>query len=246
MINDQIARYMVYSLDPEPGDDVVEIGAGLGALTRHLSKALYEPDSHIYAIDIDARFTSKLEAMFGSSLNVRVVEADILEWLPDKEFVGDFKVLGSLPYYITSPILHMLVKLHRRPTKSVLLIQKEVGEKIAAQSPDASYLSVFLQTFFEVTYLKTVSREIFKPTPKVDGAIVSLDRVDVEEPFDNQENIELYEKFLHRGFSFPRKMLNKVFSKKELEVIDLNPTLRPQAVPVDSWKEVFIKLTDKK
>ena len=242
LLNKNISNSMVFSLDLDPKDVVVEIGAGLGAVTQKLTEQLFEFGSKIYALEIDERFIPKLEQMFLNSLNVKVVHADVLEWLPKQEFEKDFKVLGSLPYYITSPILHTLVKLKKRPEKAVVLIQKEVAEKVSARAPDSSYLSVFMQTFFEVEYLKTVPRESFKPVPKVDGGVLLLDRKDVTDVFSDLDVVKRYEGFLHKGFSSPRKMLNKPFNKKELEVAGVDGKKRPQELGVSEWVGMFEKL----
>jgi 16S rRNA (adenine1518-N6/adenine1519-N6)-dimethyltransferase len=230
---------MVYSLDLDSKDIVVEIGAGLGAVTQKLTEQLFEYGSQIYAVEIDERFVPKLEQMFLNSVNVEVVHGDILEWLPNKEFERDFKVLGSLPYYITSPILHTLVKLNTRPVQAVLLIQKEVAEKVSSKAPEASYLSTFMQTFFEIDCLKKVPRGSFKPVPKVDGGIISLKKKDVSGVFKDLETIKRYEGFLHKGFSSPRKMLNKPFKKEELELAGVNGKKRPQELAVDEWVKMF-------
>jgi len=242
MISDEMANYLVYALNVESTDTVIEIGAGLGAVTQKLSEALFEYGSKIFAVEIDSRFIPKLTEMFRETVNVNLIEADILRWLPEQYFDQDFKVLGSLPYYVTSPILHMLVKLPKQPLRAVLLVQKEVGEKITEQAPNSSYLSTFVQTFFEVEYLKTVPKEVFKPEPKVDGAIITLERLSADPIFSELATVRKYEGFLHKGFSHPRKMLNKAFKKDELAATGINGSLRPQDLGVSVWKDMFAKL----
>jgi 16S rRNA (adenine1518-N6/adenine1519-N6)-dimethyltransferase len=239
MLSSQIASHLVYALNLSEDDFVVEIGAGLGAVTQKLSEALYSHESRIYAVEIDPRFIPKLREMFKPTLNVTPVEADILNWLPEQLFTKEFKVLGSLPYYITSPILHMLAKLKQRPVRSVLLIQKEVAEKLVETAPKASYISTFMHTFFDVSYLKTVPRDVFRPVPKVDGAIISLDKKELEDYFSDPDIVRRYEGFLHKGFSSPRKMLNKPFTDAELDKVNVNGSLRPQDLPVSVWKSMF-------
>jgi len=239
MLNSDISNVMVNSLDLAPTDTVVEIGSGLGGLTQKLSEALFEYGSKIYAVEIDPRFIPKLKEMFKEALNISTIEADILKWLPQHRFDRDFKVLGSLPYYITSPILHCLVRLERRPSKSVILIQKEVAKKISASVGKASYLSTFLQTFYAIEYLQMVPSYVFKPEPKVDGAIVSLTRKEVPEFLEDVEIVEKYKGFLHKGFQSPRKMLNKPFKKAELERVGVDSTKRPQTLDVSTWVRMF-------
>ena len=239
LLNSEISSYMVGLLDLTNHDTVVEVGPGLGALTQKLSENLFEYGSKIYAVEIDSRFIPKLKEMFKETINVFVVEADILKWLPAQKFYIDFKVLGSLPYYITSPILHCLVKLERRPIQAVLLIQKEVAEKISAPEGEASYLSTFLQTFYNIEYLRTVPSNVFKPIPKVEGAIISFVRKEVPKIYEDLKVVEKYEKFLHKGFRSPRKMLNKPFKKTDLERVGVDGTKRPQTLNVQTWMRMF-------
>lgn len=243
MLSDELASLMVYSLDLDSADLVVEIGAGLGAVTQKLSEQLFELPSRIYAVEVDERFIPKLEEMFRTSLNVTVITADILTWLPQQSFEREFKVLGSLPFNITSPILHMLVKLSQKPEKSVLLVQKEVAENLVSLAPNSSYLSSFVQTFYDASYVRTVPKDVFTPIPKVEGAIVLLDRKAKTRDFlQDPRVVNEYEKFLHRGFSHPQKMLNKVFSKQELAVTGINGNLRPHDLDVSVWLDMFEKL----
>ncbi len=242
LIDKQVVQFMINALELQNSDTVVEIGAGPGTLTKPLYAALKGKEGKVFAVEMDGRFVGELREVFSETDKVTVVEADILEWLPQQDLKKEFKVLGSLPYYITSPILHMLVKLSKRPKKAILMVQKEVGEKIAAKAAQASYLSIFLQTFYDVVCLKTVSSKSFQPVPKVDGVVVRLERKKVEEIFKDPKIIDKYEGFLHKGFQTPRKMLNKPFTKEELVFVGVDGTKRPQALDVSTWKKMFLTL----
>lgn len=235
LIDITIAERMVQALDINPSDTVIEIGSGLGILTEVLAQEMEKKDFKVYAVDIDKRFTERLENMFVEKEKLLVVESDILQWLPKFNEQGTIKVLGSLPFYITSPIVHSIVKMQNLPEKVVLLVQKEVGEKIAGSAPDTSYMSAFVQTFFDVTYTETISRGKFKPAPNVDGAVLTLTKK-MQLPI---ELIVRYEGFLHKGFSSPRKMLNKPFTKEELQLGNINPNLRPQNLTAAEWFAFF-------
>jgi 16S rRNA (adenine1518-N6/adenine1519-N6)-dimethyltransferase len=236
LINDFTVYRMVDALNVASGDVVVEIGPGLGALTEILAQRLSNHGSKIYAVEIDPRFVFKLKEMFLEYLNVHVIQADILEWLPGFEHAGDYKLIGSLPFYITSPIIHGIIHMNNRPERCVMLVQKEVAERIAADVPDASYFSTFVQTFYDVEYVGEVSREDFDPAPRVDGGILVFDRKNVDMSYDQ---VRRYEGFLHKGFSNPRKMLNKVFSKDELVRVNVSGNLRPQNINPEKWVEMF-------
>lgn len=235
LMDKTIAERMVDALSIRPQDIVIEIGSGLGIVTEVIAERMSDTNFKVYAVEIDNRFTSRLESMFVERENLMVVEADILQWLPKFSEDGTVKVIGSLPFYITSPIIHSIVKMHNLPEKVVLLVQKEVGDKIAGTAPDTSYMSAFVQTFFNVTYSETILRSKFDPAPNVDGAVLTLSK-------KRQlaiETILRYEGFLHRGFSSPRKMLNKPFKKEELELGNIQPTLRPQNLSAEQWFAFF-------
>ena len=233
---------MIDYLDLKKNGLVVEIGAGLGVLTQALSDRTLNTSTIIHAVEIDERFVGKLKIMFLENPNINVIKADILVWFQTFKPEKDYKVLGSLPYYITSPIIHSIVRHKQRPETCVLLMQKEVANKICSKSPKASYLSTYIQTFFDATLLEVVTKDKFDPSPKVDGAIVKFVRKHDQE-ISNME-INKYEDFLHKGFSKPRKMLNKVFSKDILESLKTDDKLRPQHIKVKKWVELFKKMKD--
>ena len=238
LTDDIIASEMVSLLEMPPQNIVIEVGAGKGALTKPLSKL---SDAKILPVEIDPQMVVTLRESFSGNQNIQIVFADVLSWLPDFEkFYGpaeNLKMIGSLPYNITSPLINTIIKLKERPKLAIFLIQKEVGEKIAAKAPDASFLSTFTQTFFEVEYVKTVEKEKFDPTPQVDGAIIKLMRKD--KTGIPRDQIDKYEGFLHKGFANPRKMLNKVFTPEELEKIGIDGNKRPQEVTIEKWVGSF-------
>ncbi len=233
----EIVIPMVHALDLRNDDTVVEIGPGLGIITKVLADRLTLETSEIHAVEIDERFAEKLKAMFIENMNVDVVEADFLKWYPTFAPKRNFKVVGSLPYYITSPIIHSILEKAEKPEVCVFLIQKEVAQKIAAKVPDASYMSTIVQTFYNVESLDLIHRSRFTPEPEVDGQIIKLTlrRAIKVSPQD----IQKYESFLHRAFSNPRKMLNKIFSKEEAEKTGMDLTMRAQNLDADSWAEIF-------
>ena len=128
-----------------------------------------------------------------------------------------------------------------RPTTAVLLIQKEVAEKIKSTAPNSSYMSSFTQTFFNVDYLGKVSAKDFWPVPEVDGGILKLSLKNIDIP---SEFVRKYEGFLHRAYSNPRKMLNKVFKKDELEKGKIEPTLRAQNLDAEEWFNFYKVLNE--
>ncbi|MFZ2664013.1 MAG: 16S rRNA (adenine(1518)-N(6)/adenine(1519)-N(6))-dimethyltransferase RsmA [Patescibacteria group bacterium] len=241
LLDMSVVRDMVEALSIEDGDEIIEIGPGHGAITEILVGVIRGTKSKLYSVEIDERFYEKLLGMYTPNDNIKIINQNILDYLPNFSPSTDFKILGSLPYYITSPIIHSIIYMRKRPLTCVLLIQKEVAEKIKSRIPDSSYMSCFVQTFFNVSYIGKVPKNRFKPEPKVDGGLIKLTLKDLDLDY---EFIKKYEGFLHKAFSNPRKMLNKMFSKEDLAKGNINPALRAQNLSADDWLS-FYKVLNK-
>lgn len=235
---DTIERLVSVS-EPKKTDNYLEIGPGEGVVTRSLAPRV----KSVAAVELDQELIPNLEKLTVSFNNIDIVNGDILEILCNDESIRSSrinKILGSIPYQITSPLLHSLAKLTVTSSieSATLLIQKEVAQKITAKVPNASYLSNFVQTYFNVEYIQTVSKEHFYPIPKVDGAIVFLQPVGLDEKTSVVEP-EKWSTFLHKAFEHPRKMLRKMFDEKILEEAGINPIQRPQEVNLENWTKLY-------
>ena len=229
-------KKMVGALGALSGEMMIEIGPGLGSVTQEIISTYGSKNIQIKAVEIDLRFVDKLKNMFANQDNLEIIEANILDWLPRFNSEGSgIRIIGSLPYYITSPILYEIVRMRERPLACVLLIQKEVAEKILAGTGDSIYLSVLVQTFFEVESLGTVDRSEFSPAPEVDGGILKLTKRAGSDDLDAGK----YMKFLKKVFASPRKMLNKTFYEDELNRAQLDGTKRPQDYGWKEWSKAF-------
>jgi len=248
LIDRTIADQMVSALEIENGDEIVEIGSGFGIITEALLKKSKDKKVKINAVEIDGRLYKNLVERFSGEERIEFHNEDFLRWFPQFSFQRELKIIGSVPYYITSPIIHQIIKADRRPKIAILLVQKEVAEKIKSTAPDSSYLSSFVQTFFDVQYLGKVPSKKFNPEPEVDGGILKLVRREEGVFFDNAGSppdfIKKYEGFLHKAYSNPRKMLNKVFKKEELEKGKIDPQLRPQNLNAEEWLNFFKTLNE--
>ena len=239
--NQEVVESLINTSEPKSGDIYLEIGPGKGAITSVLASRV----SRIIAVELDVTLAERLKKSFAQSNNLRIIQADILHYLDLRHHDSKSnKVIGSIPYQITSPLLHALARLSidRKTDSITLLIQKEVAQKICAQPPKASYLSTFVQTYFDVSYIKTVPKEDFFPVPKVDGAIVKL--VPKLQPGGLEQKsgvveVEKWSAFLHQGFKHPRKMLNKSFDEKILKEVGVNPGQRSQELSLDTWLKLY-------
>lgn len=220
-----------------PNDTVLEIGPGLGVITEKLAKTA----KRVVAVELDHDLIPQLHEKFKENNNVEIINDDILHFLSSnfQLLTSNFKIIGSLPYQITSPLLHQLANFPGW-SSAVLLIQKEVAEKIAAAPPKATYLSNFVKVWADVKLVGIVPKEAFFPAPKVDGAIIKMTHK--PEGFAEQSlrvGSEEWSTFLHRGFAHPRQMLNKVFSPETLNEAGVDPRRRPATLTLTEWQELY-------
>jgi len=216
-------------------DTVVEIGPGLGTLTSTLFKNF----NKVIAVELDQQLADNLPKSFpGKNLEVHnedVLSLDIEKLnLPEK-----YVVAGNIPYYITSPIIQKFLHAARRPVKIVLLIQKEVAERLAAEAGNYSILGLSAQIYANVTLGPVVGREFFTPPPKVDSQIVILDPL--EKPLGTESTMAL----IKLGFVAPRKKLISNLAvgthlpreqiKEAFSALCLNENARPADLSISDW-----------
>ena len=215
------------ALDPVPGETVLEIGPGKGSLTE----ALLARGLHVVAIEKDPRLAGAL-----ARANLRVVEGDALrlEWprVP--------KIVGNIPYYITSPLIDKALT-PPLPERVVFLVQAEVADRLAASAGTKTYgaLSIGVQAVCRVEKLFTVAPGSFKPPPKVRSAVVRL--TPLAQPLIRPEEIATFRAFVTACFSQRRKQLKNAvpgLSANQLAELGIDPTLRPERLA----PEAFVRL----
>ena len=213
----------------------LEIGPGLGTLTSSLLRRFEK----VLAIEFDERLATNLPKSFPGK-NLEVINQDFLKF--DLSTIAKpYIVAGNIPYYITSPIIEKLLRAKNRPEKIVLLIQKEVAERIA--DTKQTLLSLFVQNNADVELGALVPKEEFTPQPKVDSAVIILTP---KSPVIREEVFTL----IRLGFSAPRKKLlgnlTPLKSKDELrtifEKLNLNPDCRPADLSLVDWDKLFTEL----
>ncbi len=170
LIRSSILERIASAASPKYEELAVEIGAGKGALTEYLLARA----ARVIAIETDPLLVEHLRRRFSSSTGVTIVESDVLE--TDLSQWGSAVVAGNLPYYITSPILRKILSLGPRLRQAVLLVQKEVAERLAAEPGSRQYgfLTVETRLYATAEILFTVPPSAFRPSPKVESAVVRL------------------------------------------------------------------------
>jgi 16S rRNA (adenine1518-N6/adenine1519-N6)-dimethyltransferase len=229
--------------DPEPGGRVLEIGPGLGLLTA----GLLDAGASVTAVELDRGLATFLRERFETPIEegrLRLIEGDAL----DQDLVSlvqpPYDVVANLPYHITSPILHALLGTPPRPRRLVLMVQREVAERIAAPPGKMSYLSVFVQYHARVRVAFRVPPEAFEPEPAVESAVIVVEPFDADDRLDAEEEDQLW-RLVQAAFRERRKMLHNVLARQlpfdaavvaaALETAGIAPDRRPQTVAVGEW-----------
>jgi 16S rRNA (adenine1518-N6/adenine1519-N6)-dimethyltransferase len=222
-----------------PGEHIVEVGPGVGILTAQLLAA----GAVVTAVELDGRLAEHLRTRFEDEPRLTLVEGDFLDTAVTEVASDPWALVANVPYHITSPILHHVLGSEPRPRRFVLMVQKEVAERIAAPPGGMSYLSVFVQYHARVEVAFTVPAAAFEPAPDVDSAIlVGTTR---ERRLGDEDEDGLW-RLVQAGFRERRKMIHNVLVRQlrglERERVEdglaacgIAPDRRPQTLSVEEW-----------
>ena len=223
--------------DLSSDDTVLEIGPGQGALTSEILRNA----GRVVAVEFDGELANKLPAQFPGK-ELEVIVGDIIEFDLTK-LPKNYKVVANIPYYITSKIVKMLMTSINKPSITVLLVQKEVASRLAANPGNMSILAISAQVFAEVTLGDVVPSKLFNPPPKVDSQVVIL-RTRQKTIFTDINENEFF-RIVKAGFSSKRKKLRSSLSgglkisKDEVESIlkkaNISPDVRAEVLDIDDW-----------
>ncbi len=232
---------IVTAAELHPGDNVVEIGPGLGVLTRRLLAA----GASVLAVELDPRLAEYLRRELYGVDRFELIEADALSLHP-REFFPDqpIKVVANIPYHITSPLLHAFLEGDRPPAVTVLLVQLEVAERVAAPPGRMSYLSVFAQNVASAEVVARVPAHAFEPAPAVESAVLRLRRRErpvvpvgpARQPFYRvvQAGFRQRRKQVHNGLT--REVgADREVVEAALSACGVGGERRPQTLTVDEW-----------
>lgn len=226
--------------DVNDSDTILEIGPGLGTLTSELLRRAHD----VIAVEFDSELARKLPAQFPGK-NLKVTNEDILSFdlsiLP-----AGYKVVANVPYYITSKIVQTLMTATNKPSVAVLLVQREVAERLAATLGDMSILAISAQVFAEVSLGDVVPAALFTPPPKVDSQVVILrTRTAPLVAVDDEKD---FFRVVKAGFSAKRKKLRSSLagglglSKTDVEILlknaDISPDIRAEDLAITDWKRL--------
>jgi 16S rRNA (adenine1518-N6/adenine1519-N6)-dimethyltransferase len=245
LVNPEVLKKITEAAAIKPGEKVIEIGPGPGVLTQ----ALLETEAKVIAIELDDRLIPHLQKLEKENPNLKVVHADALTInLPTEPY----KLVANIPYYITSPLINHYLQPKNpnelRPQTIVLLIQKEVAQKICAKDGDHSILSLQVQIYGEPSIVDYVSKNSFFPAPKVDSAILKIE----VHPQPAVEDMKLFFRLIKVAFAQRRKTLSNSLRSginitKEglaelLKKSTIEPTIRPQELSIEDWNRLIKNL----
>jgi 16S rRNA (adenine1518-N6/adenine1519-N6)-dimethyltransferase len=230
-------------------DEVLEVGPGLGILTQQLARLA----GRVVAFELDRDLAAALPRLVPE--NVKIVQGDALTLDPADHFAGPYKLVANLPYQITSPFLGRYLSLQSGPTVLVLMIQREVAERIVGRPGDLSYLGVAVQSAATPRIVRLVPPGAFYPRPKVESAVIRLDPL--ADPLVPPEERPAFLELVRAGFGQPRKQLlnslhqgltqearsRDAWSRDEvrtlLERAGIGSERRPQELTLPDWRALY-------
>lgn len=236
LINPGILDKIVTAAELDKNDTVIEIGPGTGVLTEKLT----EKSSRVIAVEKDRRLIEKLKEKF-KNVNVEIIEKDILK-LDVGELIENspYKLIGNIPYYITSHLLKTIFEKWPTPDLVLLMVQKEVALRITEKPPHMNLLALSVQFYAEPKIVSYVSRGSFRPMPKVDSAIIKLVPLRQSKVGDNESKDKFF-KLIKTAFAGKRKQLKNTVGLEILNKAGIKPKTRPEELSMNDW----INITNK-
>ena len=231
LIDQNIINKIIIAAQIKEEDDILEIGPGLGLITKELDKY----SKTVLAIEKDTLFAKILNDF--NFKNTKIIEADILEYIK-KNDISNYKIIANIPYYLTSNLIRNLLETSNQPKEMYLVMQREVAERMCKEK--GNILSISVQYYADAKICFNISRNSFWPSPKVDSALI---RINPNKKYE--ESDKLFFKVVKAGFSSPRKKLINNLSqglkitKEKLEEIfkdlSISKDIRAENLVVEDW-----------
>jgi 16S rRNA (adenine1518-N6/adenine1519-N6)-dimethyltransferase len=245
LIDGNVQEQILSAAELTADDTVLEVGPGLGIMTRELARKV----RRVIAIELDDKLAAFLKQEMASLPNVTIINEDILKIDPAALLSdpGLYKVVANLPYYITSPVLRHFLEATIKPGLMVVMVQKEVAEAIAAGPGKRSLLSISVQLYGQPRIISQVPAGAFYPAPEVDSAILRIDLY--SKPAVAVDNTTSFFETVRAGFASPRKQLANSLShglgisKPEashlLEEASIVPQRRAETLTLEEWAQLW-------
>jgi 16S rRNA (adenine1518-N6/adenine1519-N6)-dimethyltransferase len=248
LIDSNVKDKIIAEANIDPLDTILEIGPGLGALTFDLA----ERSAAVFAVEKDRKAFEILKDLIKDGLpRLKIFNEDILDYDLGKIFTGKkIKVIGNLPYCITTPVIEYMIENRGMIESALIVIQKEVADRLLAPegSKDRGSISCFVQYYTKPEYLYTISRTSFYPVPDVDSSLLRLNILD-KPAFEVKDEV-LFFKIVRGAFNQRRKSIINSLSREAvldmpkdeltnlLKSLDIDPTARPEDLPLKSFADI--------
>ncbi len=235
LIDPQVLHRIMNAAKLTKDDLVIEIGSGLGVVTSEIAERAH----HVIAVELDKELLRISRDVLKSCSNISFVAKDILKTRLSELASGrKYKIIGNLPYYITAPIIERILEAKERPEVAVLMVQKEVAERMAASPGSKKYgsFSIFTQYHAEVKLDSFVSKSSFFPWPEVGSAIVVLRPY--KTPRYQVKSEKRFFNIVHASFQQRRKKIRNSLREYNLEGLDMDLNRRPETLLIEEFAEI--------
>lgn len=247
LVDRSILLRIIEAAEIHPGDQVLELGAGTGVLTRELAKRA----RRVVAVELERNMLSLLGETTRNYTNVELIERDLLYVDPTGIFGSEpYKLVANLPYYITAPTFRHFLESANPPRLIVVMVQYEVAQRIVAGPGDLSLLGVSIQFYGKPRIIAHVPAQAFYPAPKVDSAILRIDMKD-EVPLTRKQRDSFF-RLVQAGFSQRRKQLHNSLThglhRKDMEVqawllaANIDPSRRAETLSIEDWLRLWHRM----
>lgn len=243
LVDSTALEKIALAADIQPDSDVLEVGPGLGSLTRYLAASA----RNVVAVELDSHLLPALTEVLKPWSNVRIVNADILEINPDSLITAEgYLVVANIPYYITSALIRHLLEARHKPARLALTIQKEVAERICAQAGDLSLLALSVQVYGKPQIVLRIPAGAFYPPPRVDSSLLRVDLY--PEPLIPADDLAMFFRLAKAGFGQKRKTLRNSLSAglslsparitELLHEAEIDPGRRAETLNIEEWRRL--------
>jgi len=237
----KVVQKIIQAAEIKPKDQILEIGPGKGVLTESLLKT----GAEIIAVEKDPELVEFLKNIFKNKSNLNITQGDIRDFFQNTKYQTlkpGYKAMGNIPYYLTSRLLRLLLENSIKPKLIVLMIQKEVAERLMAKPPKMNLLSASVQFYAKPEIICYVPKTAFNPIPKVDSAIVIITPINTN---INKKQAKIFFTVVKAGFRQPRKLLinnlsknlkiKKDFIQKIFLRLNISLNTRAQNLSIKEW-----------